>query len=30
MVEVPHARTFVALDAPSAVVDAIANVGART
>jgi pimeloyl-ACP methyl ester carboxylesterase len=30
MVEVPDARTFVALDAPSAVVDAIASVGART
>jgi pimeloyl-ACP methyl ester carboxylesterase len=29
-VEVPGARTFVALDAPSAVVDAIATVGART
>ena len=29
MVEVPDARTFVALDAPSAVVDAIATVGAR-
>jgi pimeloyl-ACP methyl ester carboxylesterase len=28
MVEVPDARTFVALDAPSAVVDAIATVGA--
>jgi pimeloyl-ACP methyl ester carboxylesterase len=30
MVEVPGARTFVALDAPAAVVDAIATVGART
>jgi pimeloyl-ACP methyl ester carboxylesterase len=30
MVEVPAARTFVALDAPAAVVDAIATVGART
>ena len=30
MVEVPGARTFVALDAPAAVADAIANVGART
>lgn len=30
MIEVPHARTFVALDAPAAVVDAIATVGART
>lgn len=30
MVEVPGARTFVALDAPSAVVDAIAAVGACT
>ncbi|MDT5362840.1 MAG: hypothetical protein QOC69_4602 [Mycobacterium sp.] len=29
MVEVPGARTFVALDAPQAVVDAIATVGAR-
>jgi pimeloyl-ACP methyl ester carboxylesterase len=29
MVEVPGARTFVALDAPRAVVDAIATVGAR-
>lgn len=29
MVEVPGARTFVALDNPSAVVDAIATVGAR-
>jgi pimeloyl-ACP methyl ester carboxylesterase len=29
MVEVPGARTFVALDAPAAVVDAIATVGAR-
>ena len=29
MVEVPDARTFVALDAPAAVVDAIATVGAR-
>ena len=29
MVEVPGARTFVALDAPTAVVDAIATVGAR-
>jgi len=28
MVEVPGARTFVALDAPDAVVDAIATVGA--
>jgi pimeloyl-ACP methyl ester carboxylesterase len=30
MIEVPGARTFVALDAPAAVVDAIATVGART
>jgi pimeloyl-ACP methyl ester carboxylesterase len=30
MVAVPDARTFVALDAPAAVVDAIATVGART
>ncbi|MDT5064020.1 MAG: hypothetical protein QOK02_175 [Mycobacterium sp.] len=30
MVEVPGARTFVALDAPRAVVDAIETVGART
>jgi pimeloyl-ACP methyl ester carboxylesterase len=30
MVEVPGARTFVALDDPAAVVDAIATVGART
>jgi pimeloyl-ACP methyl ester carboxylesterase len=29
MVEVPGARTFVALDAPRAVVDAIETVGAR-
>jgi pimeloyl-ACP methyl ester carboxylesterase len=29
MVEVPGARTFVALDAPQAVIDAIATVGAR-
>jgi pimeloyl-ACP methyl ester carboxylesterase len=29
MVEVPGARTFVALDAPRAVIDAIATVGAR-
>jgi pimeloyl-ACP methyl ester carboxylesterase len=29
-VEVPGARTFVALDAPHAVVDAVATVGART
>ena len=28
-IEVPDARTFVALDNPSAVVDAIASVGAR-
>jgi hypothetical protein len=28
MIEVPDARTFVALDAPQAVVDAIATVGA--
>jgi pimeloyl-ACP methyl ester carboxylesterase len=30
LIEVPDARTFVALDAPRAVVDAIATVGART
>jgi pimeloyl-ACP methyl ester carboxylesterase len=29
-VEVPGARTFVALDAPDAVVDAITTVGARS
>jgi pimeloyl-ACP methyl ester carboxylesterase len=28
-IEVPGARTFVALDAPRAVVDAISTVGAR-
>jgi hypothetical protein len=30
MVEVPGARTFIALDDPAAVVDAISTVGART
>jgi pimeloyl-ACP methyl ester carboxylesterase len=30
LIEVPEARTFVSLDAPDAVIDAIAKVGART
>jgi pimeloyl-ACP methyl ester carboxylesterase len=30
LIEVPEARTFVSLDAPAAVVDAIATVGATT
>jgi pimeloyl-ACP methyl ester carboxylesterase len=30
LIEVPGARTFVSLDAPAAVIDAITTVGAKT